>query len=102
MSNPPLKPSVPCDAAKDGQFGPGINCSAFDFTLTFEQAIFGIGITSFYLILFIIRLGQLYGQSIKVRPGLILWVKLVRDVEIEFGINLTRARQCLSQYREFQ
>jgi hypothetical protein len=78
-----------------------VNCSQFDFTLTFEQSIFGIGITAFYLILFIIRLAQLYGQSRKVRPSLILWAKLVREVEIKFGYNLTRARECLSQYREF-
>jgi hypothetical protein len=78
MANSQLKTNGPCDLAKDGLFGPGVQCSQFDFTLTFEQAIFGVGISSIYLICFLIRLGQLHGQSIKTLQSIAFPAKLVR------------------------
>jgi hypothetical protein len=92
MSNHPLKTSVLCDTGKDASFGPTVQCSQFDFTLTFEQAILVIGISSLYLILFIIRLGLLYRKSVKTLPSSILWAKLVREVEIKLNINLNVTR----------
>jgi hypothetical protein len=86
MAYPQVKTSGPCDIAKDQQFGPGVQCSQFDFTLTFEQAIFGIGISSLYLICFIIRLGQLYRKSIKTLPSPIHVTKLVCPVQTQFAV----------------
>lgn len=77
----------PCNLAQDGLFGPGVPCSQFDFTLTFEQAIFGVGITAFFLLLFVFRLGQLHGQSIKTLPNLVFPAKLVRGPA--FKLTLT-------------
>src|ERR1700722_18890083 len=99
MSNHPLKTSVPCDTGKDASFGPTVQCSQFDFTLTFEQSILVIGISSLYLILFIIRLGQLYRTSVKTLPNTILWAKLVCVVETKLNINLKATRESLSQYQ---
>jgi hypothetical protein len=78
MANFQLKSNGPCDLAKDRLFGPGVQCSQFDFTLAFEQAIFGVGVTSFFLVLWFVRLGQLHGQSIKTLPSLVFPAKLVR------------------------
>jgi len=78
MANSQLKPNGPCDLNKDRLFGPGVQCPQFDFTLAFEQAIFGVGVSSFFLVLFAIRLGQLHGQSIKTLPSWVFPAKLVR------------------------
>jgi hypothetical protein len=71
------KSAGPCDLAKDRLFGPGVQCSQFDFTLAFEQAIFGVGISSCYLICSFIRLRQLHGASIKTLPNFVFGAKLV-------------------------
>jgi hypothetical protein len=84
MANSQLKTSGPCDPAKDRPFGPGVQCSQFDFTLTFEQAIFGVGISSFYLICSFIRLGQLHRKPIKTLPSPFFAAKLVCAVESKF------------------
>jgi hypothetical protein len=99
MSPPQLQANVPCNVNKDATFGPGVQCSQFDFTLTFEQSILVIGISSLYLILFIIRLGQLYRTSVKTLANTILWAKLVCVVETKLNINLKATRESLSQYQ---
>jgi hypothetical protein len=87
MANSQLKANGPCDLAKDGHFGPGVQCSQFDFTLTFEQAVFGVGISSFFLICTFIRLGQLHGQSIKTLSSIAFPAKLVRACRSEIFVN---------------
>jgi ATP-binding cassette subfamily C (CFTR/MRP) protein 1 len=63
MANSSL--DVICNAAADGKFGPGIQCSQFDFTLSFEQTIFFLGVSASFLIFFPWRTYQLYGTTIK-------------------------------------
>jgi hypothetical protein len=52
----PHVPSGPCSAAEDNTFSPVVQCKDFDFTLYFEQAIFGIGISGVWVIIFLLRL----------------------------------------------
>jgi hypothetical protein len=67
----------PCNLAQDGLFGPGVPCSQFDFTLTFEQSIFGIGISAVLLLLFPLRLAILRRATIKTSENAIYLFKIV-------------------------
>ncbi|TLD36942.1 P-loop containing nucleoside triphosphate hydrolase protein [Venturia nashicola] len=58
-------PTVPCTELLDSHFGPVAKCTQFDFTLAFEQAIFGIGISALFLLWLPIKLRSLYGASIR-------------------------------------
>jgi ATP-binding cassette, subfamily C (CFTR/MRP), member 1 len=66
-----------CNLLADDKFGPGVDCSQFDFTLTFEQSIFGIGISSVLLLLFPVRLALLRGATIKTSENTIYLFKIV-------------------------
>lgn len=68
MSNSSL---AACEPAKDAAFGPGLKCSEFDFTISFEHAILGIGPTSLFLIWSVVRLKQLYRTPSKLRRNII-------------------------------
>ena len=67
----------PCQIALDRKFGPGIQCSQFDFTITFEQEIFGIIVSSIFLILITLRCWRVYGKKVITTSETILWVKAV-------------------------
>jgi hypothetical protein len=54
-----------CNVVADSDFGPGIQCSQFDFTLSFEQAILFLGISASFVFFFPWRTYQLYGTTIK-------------------------------------
>lgn len=78
----PVLPS--CDISHDVMFEPGAKCSQFDFTLMFEQSIFGIGISGLFLIIFLFQLVKLPGKTIKAYQSPFHWVKLVSEVKIKF------------------
>ena len=63
----------------DNVFGPQVNgdSDTFDFTLLFEQSILTIGPSALLLLVFPLRIAHLYQKDIKVRPGLLLVLKLV-------------------------
>jgi ATP-binding cassette subfamily C (CFTR/MRP) protein 1 len=71
-----------CDVAVDRKFGPGVQCSQFDFTLTFEQSIFGIGISTIFLLLFPVRAKQLFCAPIKTTQHPIYLAKIVNVKEV--------------------
>jgi ATP-binding cassette, subfamily C (CFTR/MRP), member 1 len=66
-----------CGFKADGDFGPIVKCEDFDFTLTFEQTILGIGIPTVFLLLFPLRLFQLHSATVKTAKNLIEYIKLV-------------------------
>ena len=72
-----MQSKTPCQIVLDGKFGPGIHCSQFDFTITFEQEIFGILVSSIFLILITLRLWRLSGREVIAFPHSILWAKVV-------------------------
>ena len=61
----------------DQSFGPGIQCSQFDFTITFEHIIFGITASTIFLILIILRLWRLFRKETVTVSHPVLWAKLV-------------------------
>ena len=67
-----------CTVSLDREFGPGIRCPQFDFTLTFEHWIFGITTSVAFIILVFLRLWRLVGKDITSRENPILWAKAVR------------------------
>lgn len=69
--------TVPCTELTDSQFGPVANCDQFDFTLTFEQSIFGIGISALFLLWLPFKLQSLYGASIRTTASAIHKAKIV-------------------------
>jgi hypothetical protein len=66
-----------CNSRSDWDFGPVAKCDQFDFTLTFEQSILGIGVTAVFLLLFPIRLFQLSTATVKTTKTLTESIKLV-------------------------
>ncbi|KAF2663667.1 hypothetical protein BT63DRAFT_465330 [Microthyrium microscopicum] len=54
-----------CNVTRDQEFGPAIRCPQFDFTLTFEQSILGVGVSSIFLLLLPFKAYNLYGSSTK-------------------------------------
>jgi ATP-binding cassette subfamily C (CFTR/MRP) protein 1 len=68
-----------CNQAADVHFGPTIKCAQFDFTLTFEQSIFGIGFSALFLLLFPIKIKRLLGAPIKTLTNPIYFSKIVRS-----------------------
>jgi len=52
-----------CTASLDADFGPGIKCAQFDFTLAFQQLIFGVVVSSLFLSWMLIRFKQVLGKS---------------------------------------
>jgi ATP-binding cassette subfamily C (CFTR/MRP) protein 1 len=66
-----------CDQLADRLFGPTIKCSQFDFTLTFEQSIFGIGISALFLLWFPLKIWRLHGGPIKTLTNPIYISKIV-------------------------
>jgi ATP-binding cassette, subfamily C (CFTR/MRP), member 1 len=81
----PPKVNVPCTESKDALFGPGISCSQFDFTLLFEQSILGIGISSLFLILALLRFWQLRGKSVKANSSWVHALKIVSEVKTKLA-----------------
>jgi hypothetical protein len=67
----------PCNVGLDQRFGPVVQCSQFDFTLAFEQSIFGIGISAMFLLLFPFRAKQLFHAPIKIVQHPIYIAKIV-------------------------
>jgi ATP-binding cassette subfamily C (CFTR/MRP) protein 1 len=85
--------AVPCSVVADRNFGPGVKCDQFDFTLTFEQSIFGIGISSVLLLLFPFRVWSLYRATIKTVKNSIYASKIVRiqpQISVELNLKLLR------------
>lgn len=66
-------------ASSDDSFGPQVTVLVrdFDFTLLFEQSILTVGPVALSLLIFPIRLRQLYNASVKGRRGRLLLLKLV-------------------------
>lgn len=63
---------------EDGlSFGPQLN-GHFDFTLLFEQSILTILPASLFLGISPLYIGRLFRRPARVRPGVLLWIKLVR------------------------
>ena len=79
-----------CSFKTDGDFGPVAKCKEFDFTLTFEQSILGIGVSAVFLLLFPIRLFQLYSATVKTTKSLIEYAKLV-------SFPVTRVRRLIGK-----
>lgn len=69
--------NVPCTELLDSHFGPIAKCDQFDFTLTFEQSIFGIGISALFLLWLPFKLRNLYGASIRTTTSAIHKAKIV-------------------------
>ncbi|KAF2671106.1 P-loop containing nucleoside triphosphate hydrolase protein [Microthyrium microscopicum] len=92
----------PCNALQaDKAFGPGYSCGQFDFTLAFEQSIFGIGISSFFLLLVPLRFWGLYGSTVKLSRNWIYFVKIALAIVVVAlqATNLALwAKQPLTQY----
>jgi hypothetical protein len=67
-----------CDLAVDQTFGPAVQCpDQFDFTLFFEQAIFGIGFSGLFLLIVPFRVYHLWGATIKCSKSPIYAAKIV-------------------------
>lgn len=69
--------TVSCTEFMDSQFGPIAKCDQFDFTLTFEQSILGIGISVLFLLWLPFKLQRLYGASIRTTTSAIHKAKIV-------------------------
>lgn len=54
-----------CSIALDGVFGPGVRCNQFDFTLFFEQSVFGIGVTALSILFFATKLSLVYKKPVQ-------------------------------------
>ncbi|KAF2396774.1 P-loop containing nucleoside triphosphate hydrolase protein [Trichodelitschia bisporula] len=78
-----------CDVLADRSFGPGVKCDQFDFTVTFEQSIFGIGVSSLFLLLLPLRLWLLRRASTKTRSHPIYAFKIGLAV-IVIGLSIAR------------
>ncbi|KAF2667127.1 P-loop containing nucleoside triphosphate hydrolase protein [Microthyrium microscopicum] len=48
-----------CSLNEDKKFGPVLNCDGIDFTLTFEQSIFALGVSVIFLVFLPLQLRQL-------------------------------------------
>jgi hypothetical protein len=66
-----------CGLKADEAFGPIAKCNDFDLTLTFEQSILGIGVSAVFLLLFPLRLLQLFSATVKTTKSVIEYAKLV-------------------------
>jgi len=77
--------AVPCTVLTDRSFGPGVKCEQFDFTLTFEQAIFGIGVSALLLILIPLRILRVFNEERKTTQNSIYYSKIVRAVRHALG-----------------
>jgi ATP-binding cassette subfamily C (CFTR/MRP) protein 1 len=73
----PHYPSGPCSADIDNHFGPILQCGDFDFTLYFEQAILGIGLSGAWILIFLLRLSQLPRKPNVVKKSPIHAAKIV-------------------------
>lgn len=62
--------------AGDGSFGPRLE-GFFDFTLAFEHSILSILPTSVFIVLAPIQIAHLWRRKPCVRPGLLLWLKML-------------------------
>ncbi|EHA23283.1 hypothetical protein ASPNIDRAFT_37295 [Aspergillus niger ATCC 1015] len=78
-----------CSSAADQTIGPPIHgCSYLDFTLLFEQAIFGIIPSACFLPAMAWRLLQLFGQSGKItltssqHAKISIWVKIILSIAL--------------------
>lgn len=60
----------------DDSFGPQL-AGHFDFTLLFEQSIFTTLPASIFLCISPLYIGRLLRQPVQVRPGVLLWAKVV-------------------------
>lgn len=63
-------------AAGDDSFGPQLN-GQFDFTLTFEHVVMTIVPTVIFVCVTPLSVYRLFRKPARVRPGLLLWAKLV-------------------------
>jgi hypothetical protein len=61
------------------------SCQQFDFTLTFEQSVFGVAVSSVFLLLLPYRLRHLYGANIKTVENNIFTLKYVSKKELKKG-----------------
>ena len=68
---------LPCTTLADRAFGPLIQCRQFDFTLTFEQTLLAITTSLAFLLLFPIRIKQIYRSEIIIRGSLFYKLKIV-------------------------
>jgi hypothetical protein len=73
----PHVPSGPCSVIEDNTFSPVVQCKDFDFTLYFEQAIFGIGVSGVWLIIFLLRLLVVPTKKIVARKSPLHVAKIV-------------------------
>lgn len=73
MPSPSLNKTV---GGGDDSFGPQLQ-GQFDFTLLFEQTIFTILPSGLFLIVSSVYVYQLSQKPVRVRSGLLLWLKLV-------------------------
>ena len=69
-----------CTPELDRRFGPAISCQDFDFTLAFEQTIFGIGVSCLVLIFTIICFGRPLGAERVVLTSRIYFAKIVSTI----------------------
>ncbi|OAQ99018.1 hypothetical protein LLEC1_01154 [Akanthomyces lecanii] len=60
----------------DGAFGPTLN-GFFDFTLSFEHSILSILPTSVFIVLTPIHVNHLWRRQPCVKPGILLWLKML-------------------------
>ena len=68
----------------DDTFGPRLP-GAFDFTILWEQSILSLLPTAIFIILAPWRMSHVCRRDVVVRPGLLLWAKLVMP-EILFAL----------------
>jgi hypothetical protein len=54
-----------CTLADDQRLGLVVQCRDFDFTLVFEQLVLVIGVSSLFLLLFLLRVKTLLGEDAK-------------------------------------
>lgn len=65
-----------CNVSLDRDFGPGVQCTQFNFMLLFEQSIFGIGISAVLLILSLLRVKRLLRAPVKTSAHPIYIIKM--------------------------
>jgi ATP-binding cassette, subfamily C (CFTR/MRP), member 1 len=66
-------------APSDDHFGPQVP-GVFDFTILFEQSILSLLPTALFIVIAPLRVFPLLSREKRVRPGPLLWAKLVNLV----------------------
>jgi hypothetical protein len=66
-----------CSLAEDRKFGPLLSCDGVDFTLTFEQSIFAIGLAALLILSLPLHMRKLLSQDAKALATSVYKLKVV-------------------------